>query len=89
MSRMIACVAMILILAAGDCGQAFAKNHKEKPSAPAQPAAAPAKEVTVGDFVIAAPIQSKNLIVFPVLSVKPKNDDRYITLEEGLKSRKV
>jgi hypothetical protein len=89
MSRMIACVALALILAAGDCGQAFAKHRKEKPSAPAQPAAAQPKEVTVGDFIIAAPIQSKNLMVFPVLSIKPKNDDRYITLEEGLKSHKV
>ena len=47
------------------------------------------KEVSVGDFIIAEPIQCKNLTVFPVLSTKPKEEDRYITLEEGLKSHKV
>ena len=89
MSRMIACVAAMLVLAAGDCGQAFAKHRKESPSAPAQPAAYPAREVLVGDFLIAEPIRCKNLTVFPVLSTKPKEEDSYITLEEGLKSHKV
>lgn len=49
----------------------------------------PAKLVPVGDFFIAQPVRCKNLTVFPVLSRTPKNEDRYITLEEGLKSDKV
>jgi hypothetical protein len=89
MSRMIACVAMVLVLAAGDSGQAFAKHRKQTPAAPAQPAAPQAKELTVGDFIIADPVRCKNLMVFPVLSTQPKEEDRYITLEEGLKSHKV
>ena len=67
----------------------LAQNRQEPPSAPAPPATSPAKEVLVGDFIIAEPIQCKNLKVFPVLSTKPKDEDLYITLDEGLKSHKV
>jgi hypothetical protein len=51
--------------------------------------ASPAKQVRLGEFIIVEPIQCKNLTVFPVLSKSPKNEDRYVTLEEGLKAGKV
>jgi hypothetical protein len=79
----------MLVFAVGDCGRALAQQRQETPAVPAQKAAAQAKEVPVGDFLIAEPIRCKNLTVFPVLSTKPKNEDLYITLEEGLKSHKV
>jgi hypothetical protein len=88
-SRTITCVVLMLILTAGVSDQAFAKHHKQTSAAPAQPAATQAKEVSVGDFIIVEPIQCKNLIVFPVLSKNAKNEDLYITLEEGLKTHKV
>ncbi len=68
------------------------RRRRFAPRRQAQPAAtpaAPAKEARVGDFIIAEPVLHDNLTVFPVLSVSPKNDDRFITLEEGLKSGKV
>jgi hypothetical protein len=77
MSRSIPCLAAMLLSAACLSGQAGEPAQK-------------AKKVTVGeDFTIAEAVQWKNLAVFPVLSVKPKDEDLYITLEEGLKSDKV
>jgi len=43
----------------------------------------------VGDFLIGEPLRYKNLTVFPVSSKVPQSDDRYITLEEGLKAGTV
>ncbi|MEK6236532.1 MAG: hypothetical protein N2C14_17635 [Planctomycetales bacterium] len=43
----------------------------------------------VGDFIIAEPLRHGNLTIFPILSAKPKNQDRFITLREGLESGKV
>ena len=42
-----------------------------------------------GDFLIAEPLQYKNLTVFPILSKTAKNDDRFITLDEGFKTQRV
>ena len=50
---------------------------------------ATAKPIQIGDFIIAEPIRCKNLAVFPVLSKTPRDEDQYITLEEGLKAGKV
>lgn len=41
------------------------------------------------DFSVAKPLQYQNLVVFPVLSAMPKMEDRYIILEEGLKSNDI
>jgi hypothetical protein len=43
----------------------------------------------VGDFLIAAPIQHENLTIFPVLSKTARLEDRFMTLEEGLKAGTV
>ena len=40
-------------------------------------------------FTVGEPIQYENLTVFPVSSIQPKDNDRFITLDEGLKSGKV
>src|SRR4029079_6765366 len=37
-----------------------------------------------GEFVIGEPIRHENLTIFPLSSKMPKNNDRYITLDEGL-----
>ncbi|MBI3863101.1 MAG: hypothetical protein HY290_14515 [Planctomycetia bacterium] len=42
-----------------------------------------------GDYVVAAPIQHGNLTIFPVLSKTPRTEDRFMTLEEGLKAKTV
>lgn len=43
----------------------------------------------VGGFVVGAPITHANLTIFPVSTTAPKNDDRFITLDEGLKNGTV
>lgn len=37
-----------------------------------------------GEFVIARPVRHANLAIFPILSKKPQQQDRFITLDEGL-----
>jgi hypothetical protein len=41
-------------------------------------------ERTYGNYEIGDPIRHENLTIFPVSSKTPKNDDRFITLDEGL-----
>lgn len=62
---------------------ALAGEKKSSPTKPATPAKASA-ELLVGPAV-----EFKNLTVFPVLSKVAKNDDAYITLDEGLKAGTV
>jgi hypothetical protein len=45
--------------------------------------------VVYGDYVIGEPIRFANLTVFPVSSPTPRTDDRFITLDEGLKAGTV
>ncbi len=45
--------------------------------------------VAYGDYVIGEPIRYENLTVFPVSSPEPRTEDRYITLDEGLKAGTV
>jgi hypothetical protein len=42
-----------------------------------------------GDYIIGDPVSYTNLSLFPILSKAPKNQDRYITLDEGLASGSV
>jgi hypothetical protein len=58
MSRLLVCVAAMLVLAAGSHGRAFAPERQASSSAPAQQAAA-GDEVSVGDFRIAEPMESQ------------------------------
>ncbi|MGD0899888.1 MAG: DUF6569 family protein [Thermoguttaceae bacterium] len=88
MQRLVA--AVLACALAGALGQsAVAKD----PAAPRQqsgkPSAAQPDEAGIGDFVIGDPVRYKNLIVFPVASKAPRNEDRYLTLDEGLKAGTV
>lgn len=47
------------------------------------------QEIAIGEFRILWPVQVRNLAIFPIVSKSPKNEDRYMTLEEGLKAGKV
>ena len=51
---------------------------------PKPPAVVPVQGTPHGEFLIASPVSHKNLTIFPVLSRTPKNEDRFITLDEGL-----
>jgi hypothetical protein len=43
----------------------------------------------VADLVIATPVRQSNLTIFPVVSKSTRADDRFITLDEGLKAGTV
>jgi hypothetical protein len=57
------------------------------PNAPVADEEAPG--VAYGDYLIGEPIRYQNLTVFPVSSAVAKTDDRFITLDEGLKAGTV
>ncbi len=42
-----------------------------------------------GDWVIGEPLRHENLTIFPVASKTPRTEDRFITLDEGLKAGTV
>jgi hypothetical protein len=66
---------------AGGCSRPATQESPEGPGEAAQ--------VCVGGLLIGEPIQWKNLTVFPVASQSPKTDDRYLTLDEGLRTGTV
>ncbi len=43
----------------------------------------------VGDWLLGEPVQYANMTIFPLLAPTPKTDDRFITLDEGLKEGTV
>jgi hypothetical protein len=45
--------------------------------------------LAVGNYFVAAPIQHENLTIFPILSKTPRLEDRFMTLDEGLKAGTV
>jgi hypothetical protein len=53
----------------------------------AKPIAKPASGS--GGFMVGTPVRYKNLTIFPVLSRAELNSDRFITLDEGLRTHKV
>ena len=44
---------------------------------------------TYGDFIVGVPLHHKNLTIFPISSKVPKNEDRFVTLDEGRKAATV
>ena len=45
--------------------------------------------VRSGDFIIGEPVRHENLTVFPIRTAVAKDDDRFVTLDEGLKAGTV
>ncbi len=52
-------------------------------------AAEPASTPQASDFVVGEPIRHGNLTIFPVTARTPRDADRFITLDEGLKAGTV
>ncbi len=75
-------------LLSGLCFPAMGED-KQKTQNPQAKQDAKSQAAQIEDFVIGEPIRHKNLTVFPVMSKALKTEDRYITLEEGLKAGKV
>jgi hypothetical protein len=81
MSRIALCSLAAFLLLAG-CAQ-------QPPVQVASTAAAKPAVVERGELQIGEGIRHANLTVFPVYSKTPKNEDRYLTLDEGLKAGTV
>jgi hypothetical protein len=45
--------------------------------------------LSAGDLTVGQPIRHGNLAVFPLISSKPKTEDRFVTLDQGLKDGSV
>ncbi|MHC4180506.1 MAG: ARPP-1 family domain-containing protein, partial [Planctomycetota bacterium] len=81
---------LALCLTAGACREsATDEDSRAKPDSQAPQASKSTETAELGGFMIAAPVRYQNLAIFPVLSKVPKNEDPYITLEEGLKAGTV
>jgi hypothetical protein len=80
-------VRVFLVLAVAIVGIAYlvfsSSSHPGNPNVP-KPA-----ERDVDDLIVGEPIQFRNLTIFPVSSKSPRRDDRFITLDEGLKAGTV
>ncbi len=89
MQRLVALVLAACTLA-GIVGQsAVAQDRSLKRQQSRKAKAAQPAEAGFGDFIVGDPVRCQNLTVFPVTSKVPKNEDRYLTLDEGLKSGEV
>jgi hypothetical protein len=61
------------------------QNSKTRPTSTAKSATG----TPYGDYLIGGPVSFQNLSLFPILSKSPKNQDRFITLDEGLANGSV
>ncbi len=87
MSRFMAMPGVLCLLAGMCLADAM---EKEGPNAKQPAAKTPAAQTSpLEDFVIGDPLRHDNLTVFPVMSKVPKTEDRYLSLEEGLKAKTV
>jgi hypothetical protein len=84
-------LASLVCVVLSACGRSAAIPELQQSSA--EPAAAATIEsapiALVDDFVISTPVQHGNLTIFPVLSKSIRAEDRFITLNEGLKAGTV
>ncbi len=85
MRRMVLLVAAV-VLSGNGCGQTAGPpvtKTNDKPSAKATAIG------TASDLIVGEPIRHANLMIFPVSTRTPKTEDRFITLDEGLKAGTV
>jgi len=70
---------------------AAAMNRAEAadPAKPVNAKPAIAKPAASDDLIVGEPIRFENLTIFPLSSRTPKNDNRFTTLDEGLKNGTV
>lgn len=87
MSRAFAGWCLVGGLVLTGCGRTVVDS--KSPPAVTTSAATAATNLSVDDFVIGEPLRFENLTIFPVSSRVRKSDDRFITLDEGLKAGTV
>jgi hypothetical protein len=89
MQRLVAGALVACLLASLIGRTAVAKDPPVQKSLAEKPAATQPPESGKIDFIVGDPIRYKNLTVFPVTSKLPRNENRFLTLEEGLKAGTV
>jgi hypothetical protein len=70
------------------CEQSSGQVPVERPSSPATQQTV-SQAAAGDDLIVGEPIRCENLTVFPVSSRVARDDDSYITLDEGLRARTV
>ena len=87
MKNLIALLASVLLVTLAIAGSS---RHRALSAAPMSPRVWQADGSAVHrDWRIAAPVSFANLTVFPIVSDRAGNTDDFITLDEGLRTRKV
>jgi len=84
-------LASVVCAALSGCGRPPAIPERQE-AAGSRPPAATTNAAPIApdqDFVVSNPVQHDNLIIFPVLSTALQSDDRFVTLNEGLKAGTV
>jgi hypothetical protein len=76
------------LLVAG-CGQQIREVATPNAKPPKESEGGSAGSGGLEGFMIGEPIAWENLVIYPVLSKEPRNEDLYITLEEGLNAGTV
>jgi hypothetical protein len=87
----LSCLVAVACVALCACSRS-APVSENRPAGGTETGASPAAatpEVAVADYLVAAPIQHENLTIFPILSKTPRLEDRFVTLDEGLKAGTV
>lgn len=85
MKTVTALLASVLLVTLALAGSSHLRTAKAKATRPAQSHSIAAHH----DWRVGAPVSFDNLLVFPVLSDQAASGDDFITLDEGLRTRKV
>jgi ARG and Rhodanese-Phosphatase-superfamily-associated Protein domain len=80
---------LLAICIVGSCLWGCTRPTKEQVADSGSPPEDELAGTSYGEFIIGDSISHENLTVFPILSKTPKNDDRFITLDEGLAAGSV
>ena len=87
MQRLVALV-LLACLSASVVGRTAVAKDPPPQSADKSSTVRPA-EAAKSDFLVGDPVRYQNLTVFPVSSRLPRTEDRFLTLDEGLKAGTV
>lgn len=80
---------LLACLMAGGCSWSVTTDDLASVSDQAPEASGPTKGAQADEFIIGEPIGHKNLTVFPVTTKTARAEDRFLTLDEGLKAGTV
>jgi len=80
---------LVVCLTVAACTQSAPETQVKSEGSGVPAASTPSEAADLGDFVVGDPLRIRNLTVFPISSKTLRDADRFITLEEGIRSGKV